>query len=574
MSEKLKFKDNEAAKLEHKIKKTEANADKYGKKCDKYKEKQPTRKKLAKKRLFDKGSGKAKTRLHFEKETIPINEAKWNNPKPTTVRGKTMQTGKSFGRSMHSAAVTQIHAKVYEVEHENAGTQSAHRAELIGESAYRGGKMAVLSSYRFVRNTPYRRAAKFEAKAIKTRTKLEYQKALRDDPKLRSNPISRFWQKQSIKKQYAAAYRSAKKSGKVAKSTASVTKKAGQVVVGLVRKNPILLVKLGILLLLVLAILALFTTCAALFSGGSGFVGATSYAAEEEDINQAELSYSEWETDMLLEVENAETTHSDYDEYRYNIGAVGHSPLELMAYLTAVYEDFIYSDIVGALREIFNEQYQLEFISEIEIRTRTETRTRTRTDPETGETWTETYEVEVQYEWHILNVILTSQAFSTVIYPKMDDDQYEHFMLLMHSRGNRQYVGNPFGFDVLPYVTSYFGYRVHPISGAKDYHKGLDIGLPEGTEILAGIDGTVTSAAFDGGYGNCIVIKATLKDGSVIEAKYAHCHTLLADVGQNVKTGDVIATVGNTGNSTGAHLHVEVVKNGIYLNPIYFMVTN
>jgi murein DD-endopeptidase MepM/ murein hydrolase activator NlpD len=245
-----------------------------------------------------------------------------------------------------------------------------------------------------------------------------------------------------------------------------------------------------------------------------------------------------------------------------------------MAYLTAVYQNFPYGAISGDLWALFNEQYQLEFISEIEIRTRTETRTRTRTDPETGETWTETYEVEVQYEWHILNVILTSQAFSTVIYPKMDDDQYEHFMLLMHSRGNRQYVGNPFGFDVLPYVTSYFGYRVHPISGAKDYHKGLDIGLPEGTEILAGIDGTVTSAAFDGGYGNCIVIKATLKDGSVIEAKYAHCHTLLADVGQNVKTGDVIATVGNTGNSTGAHLHVEVVKNGIYLNPIYFMVTN
>ena len=301
MSGKLKFKDKEAAKLEHKIKETEAKVDRYDKKRDKYKEKQPTRKKLAKKRLFDEDKSKAKTRLKFEKETIPINEAKWNNPKPKTVRGKVMQTGKSFVRSTHSAAVTQIHAKVYEVEHENAGTQSAHRAELIGESVYRGGKMAVISSYRFVRNTPYRREAKFEAKSIKARAKLEYQKALRDDPNLRSNPISRLWQKQSIKKQYAAAYKKAKKSGETAKSTVTATKKAGQVVVGLVRKNPVLLVKLGILLLLVLAIMALFTTCAALFSGGSGFVGATSYAAEEEDINQAELSYSEWETDMLLE---------------------------------------------------------------------------------------------------------------------------------------------------------------------------------------------------------------------------------------------------------------------------------
>jgi len=155
----------------------------------------------------------------------------------------------------------------------------------------------------------------------------------------------------------------------------------------------------------------------------------------------------------------------------------------------------------------------------------------------------------------------------------MDDEQTEHFAVLMMSRGGRQIVGNPFDFDVLPYVTSYFGYRVHPITGAKDYHKGLDIALPEGTEIRAGLDGKVTTAAFDSGYGNYVVIESRLEDGTVIEAKYAHCQMLFVSVGQLVNEGDVIATVGNTGSSTGSHVHVEILKDSVYMNPIYYMVT-
>jgi murein DD-endopeptidase MepM/ murein hydrolase activator NlpD len=91
--------------------------------------------------------------------------------------------------------------------------------------------------------------------------------------------------------------------------------------------------------------------------------------------------------------------------------------------------------------------------------------------------------------------------------------------------------------------------------------------MPEGTEILAGIDGIVTTAAYDGSYGNYIVIS----DGSGIEMKYAHCHTLLFTVGQPVAKGDVIATVGTTGDSTGAHLHMEILKDGEYRNPAYFV---
>ncbi|MDL2218341.1 peptidoglycan DD-metalloendopeptidase family protein, partial [Christensenellaceae bacterium OttesenSCG-928-M15] len=140
----------------------------------------------------------------------------------------------------------------------------------------------------------------------------------------------------------------------------------------------------------------------------------------------------------------------------------------------------------------------------------------------------------------------------------------------MRVKGNRQYSGSPFSFNWLPYVSDGYGYRVHPIHGGKDYHKAVDIAVGQGTEILAGHDGTVISAGDNGGYGLVVVLEG--EDGLV--TKYAHCSQLLVSSGQTVKMGDVIAKVGSTGDSTGPHLHFEVIKNEQYLNPLYFAITN
>lgn len=107
-------------------------------------------------------------------------------------------------------------------------------------------------------------------------------------------------------------------------------------------------------------------------SGIAGAAGATSYLADDSDIDRAELAYTEWETDLQLSIRNMENTHPGYDEYEYNIGDISHSPYELMAFLTAVYDDFTYSQIEGVLRELFSEQYTLTTAE------RTETRTETR----------------------------------------------------------------------------------------------------------------------------------------------------------------------------------------------------
>jgi cell wall-associated NlpC family hydrolase len=153
----------------------------------------------------------------------------------------------------------------------------------------------------------------------------------------------------------------------------------------------------------------------------------------------------------------------------------------------------------------------------------------------------------------------------------MNAEQLDRFNIYMALKGNRQYAQSPFGdLNWLPYVSSYYGYRVHPISGDKNYHTGTDIALPTGTEILAGGDGVILQSGTNGGYGLCVLIDY----GGGITARYGHCSSLLVSTGQAVQAGDVIARVGSTGNSTGPHLHLEIMKNGRYLNPLYFAVTN
>ena len=561
---KLKFnKDKQTAtKSDKKISSLEHKRDNYIEQRDKARDKQPSKKKKVRERYFDESKNKVQTKIRFDKDPIPINEAKWNLPKKQSlpVKGVTAIT---------ATGINKLHTKVYEAEHENVGTQTAHQAELVGESAYRGSKKLIHETNRHIKNAPYRKAAKFETKSIKTNMKLDYQKALKDNPKLKSSPLSRFMQKQKIKRQYAEAIRKAKKSGETVKKTGSVVTKITQTVVRIIRRNPVFFLMAGLLLIMLFVIMAMLTTCMGMFSNTTAVFGAACYAADDADIDKAELLYTELETDLALEISNAETTHSGYDEYRYNVGNIGHDPHELMAFLTAVYNDFKYDDIESVLREIFDGQYNLEFVPETEIRTKTETRTETTTDDDGNEVESE-YEEEVEYEWYVLNINLTSVSLMSIILPRMNSDQTEHFFILMQTKGGRQYAGNPFNINWIPYVTSNYGYRIHPITGVKDYHKGTDIGLPAGTPIHAGITGTVTAADYDDEYGNYIVIS----DGNGLEMKYAHCDTLSFSAGQTVTKGDIIATVGNTGTSTGAHLHMEIVKDGIYMNPVYFVESN
>jgi murein DD-endopeptidase MepM/ murein hydrolase activator NlpD len=205
---------------------------------------------------------------------------------------------------------------------------------------------------------------------------------------------------------------------------------------------------------------------------------------------------------------------------------------------------------------LFNEQYSLMFTPSVETRY---------ADP-TDADGDGDYE---PYDWNVLTITLTARSFSEVAASRLSGDQFAHYALLLQTKGSRQYVGKPFAFDWLPYVSSYYGYRIGPISGAKDLHRGVDIAVATGTEILAAQDGTVTFAGYSGDYGNVVMIE---NDKGIV-TKYAHCDSLLVAVGQAVSMGDALPKVGSTGASTGPHLHFEVLKDGIYLNPLYFADT-
>ena len=531
---------------DRKLTKARSKAERAAEKLEKAERRLPSYRKLRVDTSSDPETGKKKKRLKFEREAKP-QSAHVKGPAPLRpVKGAA------------GMAAVHLHRKIYQVENENVGIKAAHRTELVGEAGLR-------TAYRLHKTAPYRKAARLQKTAVKTEAKAAYAKLLHDHPELKKKTLTKLWYKKKLQRQYAKAAREAQKAGKRAKKTAVTPEKIATRVVESVKRHPVVLGIIGALLLLVLTIASVVSAFSSLSTAGTGIITATSYLAEDRTISSADLIYTEWETDLQIRINRIEAERPGYDEYRYQIDAIEHDPYVLMGYLTSVYRDFSASQAETALRQLFNSQYSLTFTEETEIRTRTETQT----DPATGEE----IEVEVEYEWRILNVQLSAVPMENLVVSQMSAEQKEICELLLMTKGNRQYVKNVFGTNWLPYVTSYYGYRIHPISGQKNYHTGVDIGMPQGTEILAGHDGTVSLAGNAGGYGLCVVLDGKTKGGNSLTTKYGHCSQLLVSAGQTVKAGDVIAKVGSTGNSTGPHLHLEVLLDGEYLNPLYFADT-
>lgn len=129
------------------------------------------------------------------------------------------------------------------------------------------------------------------------------------------------------------------------------------------------------------------------------------------------------------------------------------------------------------------------------------------------------------------------------------------------------YRSTPLGWPVKGVITSGYGERVHPKYGDVAFHSGVDISIPAGTEVKATADGIVVFSGWSAGSGYTIVIR----HGHGFSTAYAHNKENLVKIGQVVKRGDVIALSGNTGITTGPHLHYEVWKNGVHVNPIAYL---
>ena len=408
----LRFTEEERADpaLEKPIRK----AEKAAAKADKAQAKIP--KKQVKRTEVDPKTGKVTTKLVLE-----------DKPRPPS------KLSHSLRDAPGNAVAGKIHQEIQESEDDNVGVESAHKSE----EAVEAGVHLVQEGYRSHKLKPYRKAAQAERQLEKANINALYQKSLQDNPQAASNPLSRWQQKQQIKKQYAAAKRAAQsggtaagaaqKSGKAAKTVKEKVQQAGAYVMQ--HKKGFIMV-LAIFLLICL-LLNTMSSCSMMAQSIGSMISGTTYPSDDPELVAVEADYAAKEAALQAEIDNIESSHPGYDEYRYDLDMIGHDPHELAAYLSAVLQGYTRASAQAELERIFNAQYQLTLTEEVEVRYRTETRT----DSEGNE-----YDVEVPYNYYILNVTLTSNPISSVASELLTPDQLEMYQVYRQTLGNKPLI--------------------------------------------------------------------------------------------------------------------------------------
>ena len=426
----LRFTEDDLA--DGKVKKAADRAEKAADKAEKAVDKVSPKKKHQKLRSEADVSASRKAKLRFDKAKVDV-----DLDKPS--KGKHLIT-----RASAATVSSKVHQAVSEHEDDNVGVQAVHKSEEALETAAYTVDHAVYSK----KLKAYDKANKLVEKSDAANVDALFEKFKKDNPDASSNPFSRWRQKQAIKKEYAAAKAgksvagSSSAASKGAEKAAKETKKLSEKLAEFVTSHSKVIIVVLLFGLLFMLIAGAFSSCSAMFQGGTHVVLGTSFTAEDEDIIGANDDYKALEAALRSKISNIERTHSGYDEYRYELDEINHNPYELAAYLTVMFEDYTREEVQSTLQWLFDRQYELTLTEEVEIRTRTETRTgtTTSTDPETGETTTEEYEyeVEVEYEYYILNVKLVNKGLNMVIgNAGLSEDQMERYRLLLETRGNR-----------------------------------------------------------------------------------------------------------------------------------------
>lgn len=425
-----------------KVQKAADHAEKAADKAEKAVDKLASKKSSAKLRQETSAGSSRKAKLRFEKAEITEIE------RPSVAKHMA-------SRASMAAVTAKAHQAVSQYEDDNVGVQSAQEtAKAVETTAYTVDHAAYSHKLK-----AYDKAEKLVKKSDKANVDALYEKIKKDRPDVDSNFLSRWKQKQAIKKEYTAAKAgkdtasgaasTAKGTGKAAKGAKSITEKLTEFCT--THSKALLLVLVGGLLFIVVS--SMFTSCGAMFQGGMQTVLGTSFTAEDEDIIGADNDYKALEAALRNEINQIEQTHSGYDEYRYDLDEINHNPYELAAYLTVKFEDYTRSEVQGTLQWLFDQQYELTLTEEVEIRTRTVSST----DPETGETTTE----EEEYEYYILNVKLRNKGLNSVIVGSgLSEDEMERYTVLLQTRGNRPDI---FGDDI--YATPGGEYTDYDIPG-------------------------------------------------------------------------------------------------------------
>ena len=410
----LQFSDANLAepKLEKpikRVKKAEAKADKAQAKI-------PKKTVVKRERGFDPATGKVKTQLRFEEV---------DKKKPPSKLTHAVQDAPA------NFVLSQVHREVRQSEDDNVGVEAAHKVEQAVES---GGRL-VQSAHRAHQLKPYRAAIRAERKLERANIDALQKKAEIDSPT--SNPVSKWQQKQAIKKQYAATKhnqaaqttaKAAENTAKAAKKAAEKAEKAGKYVWEHRRGFAIA----AAILLMLAFLLNGLSSCSVIMDGVGSGIAASTYPSQDADMLGAEAQYCEMEAELQRYLDTYESTH-DYDEYHFDLDTIEHDPYVLISMITALHQgEWTLDEVQGTLQMLFDRQYILTEDVVVETHYRTETDTWTDAD---GNTHTDTY--QVPYDYYICTVTLENFNLSHVPVYIMSEEQLGMYATYMATLGNR-----------------------------------------------------------------------------------------------------------------------------------------
>ena len=410
----LQFSDADLAepKLEKPIKRVK----KAAAKADKAQAKIPKKTVVKKERGFDPATGKVKTQLRFE-------EVDKKKP-PSKLTHAVRDAPANF-------VLSQVHREVRQSEDDNVGVEAAQKVEQAVES---GGRL-VQSAHRAHQLKPYRAAIRAEKKLERANLDALQKKAEIDSPT--SNPVSKWQQKQAIKKQYAAAKhnqaaqttaKAAENTAKAAKKAAEKAEKAGKYVWEHRRGFAIA----AAILLMLAFLLNGLSSCSVMMDGVGSGIAASTYPSQDADMLGAEAQYCAMEAELQRYLDTYESTH-DYDEYHFDLDTIEHDPYVLISIITALHQgEWTLDEVQGTLQMLFDRQYILTEDVVVETRYRTETDTWTDAD---GNTHTDTY--QVPYDYYICTVTLENFNLSHVPVYIMSEEQLGMYATYMATLGNR-----------------------------------------------------------------------------------------------------------------------------------------
>ena len=410
----LQFSDADLAepKLEKpikRVKKAEAKADKAQAKI-------PKKTVVKKERGFDPATGKVKTQLRFEEV---------DKKKPPSKLTHAVRDAPA------NLVLSQVHREVAQSEDDNVGVEAAHKVE---QTVGSGGRL-VQSAHRAHQLKPYRAAIRAEKKLERANLDALQKKAEIDSPT--SNPVSKWQQKQAIKKQYAAAKhnqaaqttaKAAENTAKAAKKAAEKAEKAGKYVWEHRRGFAIA----AAILLMLAFLLNGLSSCSVIMDGVGSGIAASTYPSQDADMLGAEAQYCAMEAELQRYLDTYESTH-DYDEYHFDLDTIEHDPYVLISMITALHQgEWTLDEVQGTLQMLFDRQYILTEDVVVETRYRTETDTWTDAD---GNTHTDTY--QVPYDYYICTVTLENFNLSHVPVYIMSEEQLGMYATYMATLGNR-----------------------------------------------------------------------------------------------------------------------------------------